>query len=170
MNERIDDFVLGNMAPEERAAMHEARRHDPALDAAINDAEDRLAPLALAADAVAPSRGLWDRIEAALDHEQGENAGRSIEMFDDGDWHDFMPGIRRKFLWNDKTWMLRCAPGSVIAQHPHTAFENVVVMSGDLQMGGRDFGPGDYLGSPAGRDHGLATTRQGCVVMLHYVA
>ncbi|MEY2928383.1 MAG: hypothetical protein RL367_2860 [Pseudomonadota bacterium] len=168
MKQRIDDYVLGNMTPQERAAMEQARRHDPALAAAIEDAEDRLAPLSLAGPAVAAPERLWDRIEAALGHEQGENAGRRIESFGEGDWHDFLPGIKRKFLWSQSAWMLRCAPGASIPDHPHPESENILVLSGDLQMGGRDFGPGDTIGSPAGRDHGLATTRAGCVVLIQY--
>jgi anti-sigma factor ChrR (cupin superfamily) len=64
--------------------------------------------------------------------------------------------------------MLRCAPGTSIPDHQHPVCENILVISGDLQMGGRDFGPGDMVGSPAGRDHGRATTRVGCVVLIHY--
>ena len=32
MKNRIDDYVLGNMTPEERASMEHARRYDPELD------------------------------------------------------------------------------------------------------------------------------------------
>ena len=66
MKNRIDDYVLGNMTPEERASMEHARRYDPELDQAIKDVEDSLAPLTLAAGEISPPAGLWNRIEAPI--------------------------------------------------------------------------------------------------------
>ena len=71
MKNRIDDYVLGNMSIEERAAMDQARRYDPELDQAIRDVEDSLAPLSLAAGAMSPPPGLWNRIETAIGSEIG---------------------------------------------------------------------------------------------------
>ena len=170
VKQRIDDFVLGNMSPEERAAIEAARRHDPELDRAIEDAEDRLAPLSLAAgDAPLPS-GLWDRIEAALDVETGEFHSRRVELLGEGGWHDFLPGIKRKTLWSEQSWLLRCAPGAEIPSHPHLADEHLLVISGDVLIGSRIFGPGDFIASPAGSMHAAATTRAGCLIMVHYAS
>jgi hypothetical protein len=46
----------------------------------------------------------------------------------------------------------------------------VLVLSGDLHMCGRAFGPGDCLESPAGSMHGLATTQGGCLVLIQHAS
>lgn len=164
MNERIETFVLGGLTPEERAAMMEARRFDPALDRAVDDAEARMAPLALGAGEETPSEGLWGRIEAALDEEQRALSHRSIHAFADGEWEAVVPGIDSKPLWNARTSLLRCAPGSVLPSHLHDDEEHLVVLAGDLIIGGRTFLPGDHIRSPRGEDNFCHMTRTGCLI------
>jgi len=170
MDQQITDFVLGNLSSAERARLEDARRFDPVLDRAIHDAEDQMAPLALAAAPLPPPPDLWTKIDAAIGAESAGLSGRTIAAFDDGDWRPFVAGIEIKTMWNLRTTLLRCAPGAVIPPHPHEAFEHDLVLSGDLIVGGRSFGSGDYQGSPAGLDHGALTTRGGCVILLQYGA
>lgn len=165
MKDRIDDFVLGNMTSEERAAMAEARRHDAALDRAIEDAECRLAPLALAAGAVAPPDALWNRIEAQLDAGGEALAGRMMVPYAEGDWQPIAPGIECKRLWGDRTVLIRGVPGAMLPMHEHDDEEHLLVLSGDLVIGGRSFLPGDYIRSPRGIDRFPHTTRTGCLIL-----
>ncbi len=167
MKNRIDDFVLGAMTPEERAAMAEARRHDPALDRAVRNAEDHLAALSLAAGELMPPLGLWGRINAALETERAAMKGRTVAHLGEGDWEPLEPGIDSKTLWNDRTSLLRCAPGAVMPGHLHEGKEHLLVLSGDLIIGGRAFLSGDYVVSPEGYDHFFHTTRTGCLLLSH---
>lgn len=68
MNDRIAAFVLGSMTQAERKRVIDARQRDGELDRLIDQAESRLAPLALAGTgqgASAPPH-LWLRIERAV--------------------------------------------------------------------------------------------------------
>jgi anti-sigma-K factor RskA len=69
-NDDIDalagEYVLGTLAPAERAAVAARRRREPALDAAIASWEVRLAPLDEATPPVVPPEHLLGRIEARL--------------------------------------------------------------------------------------------------------
>lgn len=165
MKSRIDDFVLGSLSPEERAAMEQARRHDPALDQRIRDAEDALAALSLAAGEMQPPAGLWKGIKQAIGTETRALDGRTITEFGDGDWQPVAPGIESKQLWNSRTALLRCAPGAVMPDHIHDDDEHILVLSGDFVIGGRTFVGGDYIGSRRGIDRFVHTTRKGCLIL-----
>ena len=169
--DRALDFVLGALSPQERAEAMSARRYDPELDAEIAAWEGRLAPLTAPAKnsgGDAPSADLLDRIEAQIDAEAAEHGDKFVDMADEGAWAPYSPGVEAKQLWNNRTAMLRCRPGAVIEPHEHPAFENIVVIAGDLVIGGRSYGPGDYHGSPARSKHGALTTRGGCLLLIQY--
>lgn len=165
MNKRIDDFVLGSLSPEERAEIEEARRFDPELDRQIKYAEDALAPLSLAAGEIKPPKGMWKRIITAIDHEAAALDGRIMVALSDGDWQPVAPGIDSKPMWNDRTVLLRCAPGAILPDHVHEDEEHLLVLSGDLVIGGRTFRAGDYIGSPRGVDRFAHSTRSGCLIL-----
>ena len=61
------EYVLGTLDPAERSVVAARRQREPALDTAIRDWEQRLAPLDLETRAIAPPVGLWSRIERRLD-------------------------------------------------------------------------------------------------------
>lgn len=165
MKSRIDEFVLGSMMPDERAAMEQARRHDPGLDRGIKDVEDSMAALSLAAGELAPPRGLWKRVRDAIDVEREALEDRMILPLGEGDWRSVAPGIDYKTMWNGRTIMLRCAPGAVLPYHMHDNDEHLLVLSGDLIIGGRAFTGGDYIGSQKGFDRFPHSTRTGCLLL-----
>lgn len=165
MKKRIDDYVLGNMTPEDRATMDRERRYDPELDQSIRDLEDSLAPLSLAAGAITPPKGLWNKIEAAIGSESEALEGRLIAELAEGDWEPVAPGIDSKLMWNGRTTLLRCAPGAILPNHMHDDEEHLLVLSGDLVIGGRTFNGGDYIRSRRGFDRFLHMTRTGCLIL-----
>lgn len=131
------------------------------------EADQYLAGLDLAMPAGEPPGGLWARITGSL---EGVDGGNTELRLDQGRWREFAPGVTYKRLWDRNTVLLRCAPGSWVPEHEHALFEHTVVVAGDLAIGDHDYGPGDYLGTPAGGTHPLWTTRTGCVVLVHYEA
>ena len=165
MKNRIDDYVLGNMTPDERAAMDLARRFDPVLDQDIRDVEDSMAALSIAAGEMTPSPELWDRIKAAIDEQDEAMENRTLIELGDGDWQPLEPGIDLKLLWNDRTTLLRCAPGAIMPSHVHDDDEYLLVLAGDLIIGSRSFTTGDYIHSPKGFDRFIHTTRTGCLLL-----
>ena len=60
------EYVLGTLDPAERSVVAARRQREPALDAAIRDWEQRLAPLDAETREIAPPVGLWTRIERRL--------------------------------------------------------------------------------------------------------
>ncbi len=168
MKNRIDDFVLGNMTPDERAAMELARRFDPALDQDIRDTEDSMAALSVAAGEMTPSPGLWSRIKAAIDEQDEAMESRTLVEFGEGDWQPLEPGIDSKLLWNDRTTLLRCAPGAIMPSHVHDDDEYLLVLAGDLVIGNRSFLAGDYIRSRKGLDRFVHTTRNGCLLLQQF--
>jgi hypothetical protein len=165
MKNRIDDFVLGSLTPDERAAMELARRFDPELDQGIKDAEDSMAALSIAAGELNPSPGLWNRIKAAIDEQDEAMENRTLVELGDGDWQPLEPGIESKLLWNDRTTLLRCAPGAIMPGHVHDEEEYLLVLAGDLIIGNRSFMAGDYIRSGKGFDRFVHTTRNGCLIL-----
>lgn len=165
MKHLLIDYALGALAPADRAAVDEDRRHDPALDVAANDLEESLAPLSLAAGSCSPPAGLWARIDAALDQQAEAMAGRTLLAYGEGVWEPMVEGVECKWLWNERTKLIRCRPGAEMPSHDHDDREHLLVISGDLIIGGRTFLAGDYVGSRQGHDRFLHTTRTGCLIL-----
>ncbi|MPR02293.1 RNA polymerase subunit sigma-70 [Pseudomonas sp. MAFF 212408] len=66
LDELASEYVLGTLAPEQRAEVEHRLKHDVALRAAVDAWEQRLLPLTALAEPVAPSAQLWRRIEGNL--------------------------------------------------------------------------------------------------------
>jgi anti-sigma-K factor RskA len=72
------EYVLGTLDAEERAAANARRRRDPALNAAIEAWEHRLAPLAETVPSVAPPEKVRVRVEEALAKIPAAQASASV--------------------------------------------------------------------------------------------
>lgn len=62
------------------------------------------------------------------------------------------------------TILLKFDPGASYPVHRHPGGEELFVLEGDLDVGGRSLGPGDYLFTPPGGVHGVRS-RGGCVLL-----
>lgn len=164
-------YVLGALSPEARQSLDVTRLHNKALDGTIARLEAKLAPLAgPARDATIIPTGLWSRISAALETEQDAMAGKRVEPFGQGGWVDYAPGIELKPLWSERAMLLRCQPGAQEPEHDQHEDEHVIVLAGDLVMGGRGFGIGDYLFIPSDARHAHMHTVNGCILFMQYIA
>lgn len=163
------DFALGALSPLERSEISRARLSGAALDGEIRQIEDLLAPLTGLAASRPPSPSLRDRIVDAIGAGAHELTGKTIEPCDEGEWRPYRAGIEVKRLWG-KTVMLRCQPGAVLSAHAHVTDEHIVVIAGDFAIGGRRLTTGDYHRAPAGNDHGDASTRGGCILLMQYAS
>lgn len=164
------EFVMGGLSPLERAAVARDRLSDPELHRAIQMLETTLAPLTGLAGRIEPSIDLFDRIAQAVDAEKAALAGKFSQIFDEGEWQPYLPGIEIKTLWSDKTFLMRCQPGSIVPAHPHPETEHLVIISGTLIVGGRTFRTGDWHSSPANNDHDALHSPQGCILLVHLAA
>lgn len=167
--EQITGYVFGSLSPLERAAVAQARLADLDLDAAITALEESLAPLTGIAGKIRPPDHLFDRVAAAIADQTDDPAGMSVQAIQEGEWLPYSPGIDFKFLWSPEAFLLRCQPGAVLAAHHHPENEHLLVISGDLVIGGRPFRTGDYHVAPADSVHGEAHTDSGCLLLVQHV-
>lgn len=131
---------------------------DPALEEAI-------AAVALAMPERRPPAQLWRRIEAAI---ESEGTGDIVNVRRDEGWRQLTRDVQIKRLWDENTFLLRCAPGGVLRAHKHPRFEHCVVIEGDMIVDGETYRSGDYHGVPAHIGHNDITSRTGLLMLVRY--
>lgn len=168
--DRAIAFVLGALSPEEREEVTRLRLYDSALDQEIRMAEHLYARMQDEEPAAALRTPLWDRIQQAVAAEQAALAGNQIEECSDGDWQQHNSLIDMKNLWSDKAILIRCNPGGIEEAHeqPSDEDEHIIVVAGDLNIGGRVFRTGDYIRVPAGSMHSRMSSNTGCILFTEY--
>ena len=140
------------------AAAQEGFADGPALDEA-------LAPVALAMPGRRPPARLWRRIEAAID---SEGPAEIVNVRREEGWRQLTRDVQIKRLWDDSTFLLRCAPGGVLRAHKHPRFEHSVIIEGDMIVDGETYRSGDYHGVPAHIGHSDITSRTGLLMLVRY--
>jgi ChrR Cupin-like domain len=168
--EVVEDFVLGALSPVEREAVQLERAVNHELDSAIIALEEKMAGLTASAGHMRPPAHLLDGILERIAEETSELGDKVVQPLAEGDWRVCLPGVEMKRMWSSQTFLLRCQPGAVIPHHAHGQIENIVVIMGDLEVGGRILTSGDYHASPSKSLHGDTRTRRGCVFLVQYAA
>lgn len=165
-------YVMGAISADEREQVARERLYNSALDEEIRRAEQLFAGIQLNDSYALSNEELWARISASLEHEQNELAGNHVEECSDGNWQEHGPKIEFKPLWSEKAILIRCNPGAVEEVHdqPEDDDEHILVVAGDLELGGRTFGTGDYIRVPAGSVHRRMSSRGGCILFTEYRA
>ena len=64
------------------------------------------------------------------------------------------------------TILARLAPGVVYPPHVHAGLEECYVLEGDLWIGDVEMRAGDYQRAEPGSNHGIQSTRGGCLLLL----
>jgi len=88
-----------------------------------------------------------------------------------GDWHALrVPGASVKLLSVDATRGYAVVLGKLEAgarypAHRHIHGEQVYILSGDLHIGEKRLGPGDFHHADAGTAHGVNYSETGCVIL-----
>ena len=157
------EYVLGTLDARAAAAVGRAMRRNAVLRGRVEAWEARLMPLeAMVPEAAAPA-GSWERLERAV--ERVPQAVRDLAL-DEGAWIEMEPGISRKPLWREDTFLLRVAAGAVLPAHPHPEIEHCVVVSGRMVVDGKEYGPGDYQAVQAGTAHAPITAPEGLLLLI----
>jgi quercetin dioxygenase-like cupin family protein len=79
-----------------------------------------------------------------------------------------MPGVSIALLREhdgERTLVLRMDPGAQFPRHTHPGGEQLLVLSGDVEIAGRALGAGDYLYTAPGDVHAVAS-RGGCELFI----
>src|SRR5262245_3704794 len=186
---RAGEYVLGVLSPDERVAVERDAATDPDLAAEIAFWNESFTPLIDAVE-VEPPAHVFDRIKAAIrDHDSASGAAVSAPQgavsaqasaasaqagavtvrAGAGDWQPLARGVERKILWRGEgrvTYLIRGQPGARLPPHDHDDDEETFVLEGDLTLGDITLGPGDFHLARRGFRHGMATTVQGCLLLI----
>jgi quercetin dioxygenase-like cupin family protein len=73
--------------------------------------------------------------------------------------------LRRDPATGGSTSIVRFEAGARFPAHNHPGGEEVLVLEGEVQIGGDRLGTGDYLYTPPGGKHALST-EGGCVILV----
>jgi anti-sigma factor ChrR (cupin superfamily) len=79
-----------------------------------------------------------------------------------------MPGVAIALLREydgERTLLLRMDPGAQFPRHAHPGGEQLLVVSGDVEIAGRTLAADDYLYTAPGDVHAV-TSRDGCVLFI----
>ena len=138
---------------------------------------DVIAMLGGALTPVEPARGRRDELrQQILDRAGARVAQRGAALrppgfvtvlTDEGCWQSYAPGVEVKACYESDAFaafMLRLAPGACLAAQHHPAEQYFLVVSGDVQVGGRAGQVGDFFLSAAGATLGEIRSRGGCML------
>jgi hypothetical protein len=165
----VDDFVLGALRGVQRDVVSRKRLYYKDFDSEIQALEALLSALTPAAAGPVPGNSLWQQVCSVLTQQPSGDADGSFAYLD-GTWDHHGPGIETKLLWSDKVLLIRCEPGASEDRHPQPEDEDehIIVIAGDLVIGGRQLGVGDYVQIPAGVVHPPMHTLTGCLIFTEY--
>jgi len=179
-------YVLGSLRDAEVRAFEAELRGDAGLRAFVRELQHAAESLAMSAPAVAPPPSLrervLDRIPATRIADQPSPqlatpgpaalAGlRFLEADDAAGWKPLpVPGAWIKLLSLDRergyaVLLGRLDPGVRYPAHLHDAPEDIYVLTGDLHIGDRRLGPGDFHHADAGSQHGVNYSVEGCTLL-----
>ncbi|MBB5014304.1 sigma-70 family RNA polymerase sigma factor [Rehaibacterium terrae] len=144
----------------EGAAMTDRRRLDPDLAARLAESMTPVTP--------DPARRLAMRERILAD--AAAPATRVLRA-DEGEWREFVHGIRIKTLRRDETAgtetsLWRLAPGARVPPHSHRHEEECLVLEGSIVHDGVEYFAGDYLLAPAGARHKPFVAPQGALLLI----
>lgn len=170
IEDKANGYVLGSLSAEQREAIARERLYNSELDEQIRSNELLFADFQAGKGEASVSSGLWARISDSMHHQQFIFGNVGVEECSDGSWSYHGPGIEFKPLWSDKVILIRCNPGAVEESHQQPADddEHIMIVAGDVIIGGRVFGTGDYICIPAGSTHQRMSTNQGCLLFTEY--
>lgn len=90
---------------------------------------------------------------------------------DEGEWREFVRGIRIKTLRRDETGgtetsLWRLDPGARVPPHSHRHEEECLVLEGFIVHDGVQYRAGDYLLAPTGAKHKPFIAPEGALLMI----
>lgn len=173
-------YCAGALTKEERAEF-EAKLDagDEACIAELRKLEPAIDALASTLPPVTPSPSVKDALLAQIAADQPDATPPKPEhrevlnlRSDEGDWQETgVIGVHVRMLYlnkqaNRQTYLVKMAPGTSYPSHPHPGFEECYMLEGDLTSAGRTLYAGDYQCAPAGSQHGITRTQNGCTCLV----
>jgi quercetin dioxygenase-like cupin family protein len=124
--------------------------------------------LLLAAAPVEPDPGLEARLLARIGTAR-RSAAPKIVRPDEGTWRTVAPGVTTRQLHQDRTMLVRMAPGSRLPAHPHEFEEQCLVLEGTIEDGeGNKASAGDFVVMAKGTTHAPIFSEAGALFLVAY--
>lgn len=168
--ERAALYALGLLEGDERRAFEDHLGSGCELCLAeLRSFEHVVAQLPYAMAPSKPSPTLRDRLMTRI---RPAAKPPHIVRADEGVWaRTGLPGVTFKQLYVDTaqetiTMLVRLAGGARYPAHHHAGPEHCLVIEGDVQIGDQSFGVGDYMCAAEDTDHGILSSRNGCVLLI----
>ena len=169
-DERVSAYVLGTLDLAARQACRMRVIEDAAFAARVTAWENRLAPLALSAEAEVPGH-LLEAIEARIGISHIELPGTITLRTGEGTWTELSPGLKIKIMnrieaLNRQTFLAWLQPGAEYIDHDHDQDEEIYMIEGDLIIGELVLKAGDFHVARQGRHHPVHRTKTGCLCLI----
>jgi len=175
-------YALGSLQQDERRAFEERLCHSVELQELVRGLETVAAQLALAAPPAKPAKDLRAKVlaaAAAAERPAATDASglrtRPGFMFhgaaDPAGWKQLpVRGAWIKLLSLEKAsgyavLLGKLEPGVRYPPHKHSGAEELYILTGDLHIGDRTLGPGDFHHSDAGTAHDVNYSAEGCTLL-----
>lgn len=181
-NERLEElaanYVVGSISSEEQ------EQFESLLESADPKVRETLAAYSGVAElmldeipAVVPDPSIRESLLERIKSDSASVTDRQEEPFivrsaSTGPWNETgIPGVSRRVLFEDHeqnriTVLMRLDAGSNFPAHKHSQAEECLVLEGDLDFGDYALEAGDYLRLAAGTEHGVASTKNGCICLV----
>jgi len=167
-------FALGTLpAPEAEHFRQRLESGCPVCRGLLRESEETLALVALAAPPAAPPARLRERLlETVRAGERGEAPAADEGLIvrpGDTPWEaQPLPGVEVRRLLEQKTMLVRMAPGAQLPAHRHRQAEQCLVLEGSVTADGVTAFAGDFTYMPAGSLHQPLRSETGCLLLIAY--
>lgn len=126
-------------------------------------------PAGLPGDTLSSDDGALLFLRESCSHEVDDATAVTVRDAET-DWPDFVPGFKRRVLWQHNgqaAMMYQAAPGASVTMHRHGHDEECLMVQGELFLDDVLLQEGDYQLAPAGTGHRLTATDTGVVIYAH---
>lgn len=167
-------YALGKL-PETEAGRFEQRLNSgcPLCRTELEHCQHAAENLLLAANPVQPDPGLearlFDRIGKVSPRHATPAAQPKIVRAGNDGWKQVAPGVRFRFLHQDRTMLVRMDPGARYPEHQHAFDEQCLVLEGAIEdTEGNKASAGDFVLMPKGSTHPPIFTEMGALLLVAY--
>ena len=184
--EQASLYVLGALLPDEQRAFEAELQASAEVRELVRSLQRAANLVALAQTQKAPPPTLKDKVLRAIDTRSGERKPADISAFaralagtgflfhgatDASGWKELpVRGAWLKLLSlnKDRNYAVllgRLDAGVRYPAHTHPGAEELYILTGDLHIGDRALGPGDFHHADAGTAHGVNYSVEGCTLL-----
>lgn len=178
--EKASLYVLGTMADAERAAFEREMRANTELRQLVRELQRTTGLLAMTAPQFSPPKNLRNKVLDLIREQKQPSAKpqgalppafRFVDANQQEGWKQLpVPGAWIKLLSVERergyaVLLGKLDPGVRYPAHVNAGPEDFCILTGDLHIGDRRLGPGDFHHADAGSTHEVNYSAEGCTLI-----